>query len=105
MEYFRITPSNRPNRGTIQNNLQRRLQALLESLRPQYATYGNRIRELQEELSTLSAGGGRMQVIRDNLAEEICAEINVLSRQQQSLATSIDTVVGWCAELQGTGQA
>ncbi|TGO22318.1 hypothetical protein BPAE_0173g00180 [Botrytis paeoniae] len=105
MEYFRIVPLNHPNREAMHASLQRRLEDLLKSLHGQDAIFENRIRELREELRSLSAGGGRMQAIRDNLVEEIDAEINVLSRQQRSLASSIDTVIGWCAELRGTGQA
>ncbi|TGO60632.1 hypothetical protein BOTNAR_0142g00030 [Botryotinia narcissicola] len=105
MIYFRMIPLNHPNRRVTLQNLRRRLQELLNNLRDENASFESRIGELEVELSTYLAGGGRMLAIYANFKEEIDAELNVLRRQQQSLTSSINTVSGWCAEFDRTGQA
>ncbi|KAF7900318.1 uncharacterized protein EAF01_007620 [Botrytis porri] len=99
MESFSSLRLDHPNRREIHANLQGRLRYLLDCLRSEYTSFEGRIHELKEEISSPSAGGGRMEVMRDNMLGEILAEIEVLSRQQESLSTSMNTVSIWGGEL------
>ncbi|ATZ51585.1 hypothetical protein BCIN_07g01950 [Botrytis cinerea B05.10] len=99
MCHFRQLPLDHVDRQATYTTLRNNLQGLLNSLRYENIIMENRISELRDEISRLSTGGGRMQVVGSNLAEENSAEI-VSEGQQGTINSDIDTVEDWVREIQ-----
>ncbi|KAM0173485.1 hypothetical protein ACHAPF_006725 [Botrytis cinerea] len=99
MCHFRQLPLDHVDRQPTYTTLRNNLQGLLNSLRYENIIMENRISELRDEISRLSTGGGRMQVVGSNLAEENSAEI-VSEGQQGTINSDIDTVEDWVREIQ-----
>ncbi|KAK8907387.1 hypothetical protein QC760_004644 [Botrytis cinerea] len=97
---FRQLPLDHVDRQATYTTLRNNLQNLLNSLRYENIILENRISELRDEISRLSTGGGRMQVVGSNLAEENSAEIIVSEGQQGTINSDIDTVEDWVREIQ-----
>lgn len=96
---FRQLPLDHFDRQATHATLRNNLQSLLNSLRYENIILENRISELRDDISRLSTGGGRMQVVGSNLAEESSAEIIVSEGQQRTINLDINTIAEWMGEI------